>query len=141
ARRQRQMCIRDSRKELYGPEFAKFRSDPEVLPYEEAKTFVYHPEWTGHLFKALSFIVRVMCLDPHDEQVAAWRALVAAGFPPRAAERFADMSAVSYAEAAERIRPALAAANRIAEVQLAKELGARFRQQYREAEQLAREGK
>jgi ABC-type Fe3+ transport system substrate-binding protein len=129
------------RKELYAPGFREFRSDPDVMPYEEATLFTYHPEWTARLFKAMSFLIRVMCLDPHDEQVAAWKALVAADFPPRASERFADMSAVSYAIANDAIRPALSAANRIEEVQLAKRLGDHFRRQYREAEQLAKEGK
>lgn len=129
------------RKELYAPEFTAFRSDPEVFPYVEARLFEYHPGWTGPLFKAMSFIIRVMCLDPHDEQVAAWKALIAAEFPPRATERFSDLSAVSYLIAREQIRPALSAADRIVEVQLAKKLGAAFRRQYREAEELAKQGK
>ena len=31
------------RKELYAPEFTAFRSDPDVLPYNEAELFTYHP--------------------------------------------------------------------------------------------------
>ncbi len=129
------------RKELYDPQYTEYRSDPEVFPYEEAKLFTYHPGWTGPLFKTMSFIIRVMSLDPHDEQVSAWKALVAAGFPPRATERFADLSAVSYEIAQESIRPTLSSADRIKEVQLAKTLGDHFRKQYREAEELAIEGK
>jgi len=129
------------RKELYAPEFAEFRSDPDVFPYEEAKLFVYHPGWTGPLFKAMGFIIRVMSLDPHDEQVAAWKALIAADFPPRATERFSDLSAVSYQIASEKIRPALSSADRLQEVRLAKQLGDAFRRQYREAEELAKQGK
>jgi iron(III) transport system substrate-binding protein len=128
------------RKELYAAEFAPYRSDPSVNPYEEAGSFVYHPAWTGPLFKAISFIIRIMCLDSHDEQVAAWRALVAAGFPPKATAAFSDMNAVSYKTAWEKIRPALGATNRIHEVQLARELGGQFRAQYRAAEQLAKAG-
>lgn len=128
------------RKELYAPEFEKFRSDPGVFPYEEARLFTYHPGWTGPLFKALGFIVRVACLDPHDEQVAAWEALVAADFPPLATERFSDLSAVNYAVARDEIAPALASADRILEVRLAKRLGDHFRNQYREAAELARKG-
>ncbi len=129
------------RKELYTPEYADFRSDPAVFPYEEAKLFTYHPKWTAPLFKTMSFIVRVMCLDPHDEQVAAWKALVLANFPPEATAKFSDMSLVSYHAAWQKIRPTLSAADRIQEVQLAKELGTQFRAQYREAERLAREGR
>jgi ABC-type Fe3+ transport system substrate-binding protein len=126
------------RKELYAPEFAAYRSDPTVDPYQEAKSFIYHSDWTAPLFKVISFIIRVMCLDSHDEQVSAWKALVAAGFPAKATTVFSDMSAVRYTLAWEKIRPALSAANRIHEVQLARELGDRFRAQYRTAEQLAK---
>ena len=129
------------RKELYSPEFRAFVSDPDVFPYEEAKLFTYHPKWTGPLFKTMGFIIRVMCLDSHDEQVAAWKALVAAKFPREALKVFSDTSAVSYEKALNEIRPTLSAQNRIEEVRLAKELGGHFRQQYREAERLAKEGR
>jgi iron(III) transport system substrate-binding protein len=129
------------RKELYSPEYASYRSDPGVDPYEKAKSFMYHPKWTGPLFKVMSFIIRVMSLDSHDEQVAAWEALVAAGFPPQATALFSDTSSVGYKDALEKFRPALNTANRIQEVQLARELGEKFRAQYRAAEQLAKAGK
>lgn len=129
------------RKELYEPEYQRYRSDPEVFPYQEAESFTYHPGWTAPLFKTMSFIIRVMCLDPHDEQVEAWKALIAAEFPPRATETFFDLSAVDYHAANEKIRPALSSANRIEEVQLAKRLGDHFRKQYRQAKELAKEGK
>jgi iron(III) transport system substrate-binding protein len=125
------------RKELYAEDYAAFRSDPEVDPYEEAKSFTYHPKWTGPLFKVLSFIVRIMCLDSHEEQAAAWKAIIAAGFPPEATALFSNMDAVSYKEAWETLRPALSGANRIQEVRLARQLGEKFRAQYRAAEQLA----
>jgi hypothetical protein len=41
----------------------------------------------------------------------------------------------------EKFRPALSSANRIEEVRLARELGEKFRAQYRMAEQLAKQGK
>lgn len=128
-------------KELYAPEFTRFRSDPGVMPYEEAKLFTYHPAWTAPLFKTMSFIVRVMCLDSHDEQASAWKALAAAGFPREAVKKFTDVTAVDYEIAQDKIRPVLSSANRIGEVRLAKELGDKFRTQYREAERLAKEGK
>lgn len=130
-----------ARKELYSPEYTAFRSDPTVFPYEEAKLFTYHPAWTASLFRTLSFIVRVSCLDPHDEQVEAWKALIAAKFPPQATALFYNVEAVNYQIAQEKIRPTLSAANRIEEVRLARELGQHFRDQYRAAAQLAREGK
>ena len=129
------------RKELYAPEFTAFRSDPEVMPFDEAKLFTYHPAWTAPLFKSMSFIIRVMCLDSHDEQVAAWKALIDAGFPKEALKKFNDVSAVDYETTMKKIRPALSAQNRIEEVRLAKELGDHFRRQYLEAQRLAKEGR
>jgi hypothetical protein len=126
--------------QLYAPEFEQFRSDPEVNPYELAKTFTYHDAWTGRLFRPIAFIFRVMCIDPHDELVEAWHALIEAGFPPEASAVFSDVSAVDYAAASGPIREALSS-DKIAEVRLAKELADRFRTQYRHAAELARAGK
>jgi ABC-type Fe3+ transport system substrate-binding protein len=129
------------RKSLYAPEFAAFRSDPDEQPYEEAKSFTYHEAWTAPLFSALRFLVRVSCIDAHDEQTAAWRALIAAHIPPQATAAFLDLSAIDYAAAKNTIRPALKGSTPIAEVRLAAQLGDHFRAQYRKAEQLAKEGK
>jgi ABC-type Fe3+ transport system substrate-binding protein len=129
------------RKELYAPEFTAFRSDPAVFPYQEAGSFTYHDAWTGPLFSALRFIMRVSCIDAHDEQAAAWRELIAANFPPGATAAFADVTAIDYTAARDVIKPALKGANPLAEVELARRLGESFRQQYRRAAQLAKEGK
>lgn len=129
------------RKELYDEKFTGFRSDPEVDPYEDAKSFTYHEAWTGPVFRPMTFIIRVMCLDTHDELAAAWRALIEAGFPSEASRVFADMSAVGLSEARGPISDALRSPDRIQEVRLAKQLSDRFRAQYRETIRLAREGK
>jgi ABC-type Fe3+ transport system substrate-binding protein len=129
------------RKQLYAPEFAAFRSDPDEQPYEEAKTFTYHEAWTAPLFSVLRFLIRVSCIDAHDEQAAAWRALIAAHFPPQATAAFLDVSAIDYAAAKTVIKPALKGSSPLAEVKLARKLGDHFRAQYRRAGQLAKEGK
>ncbi len=125
---------------LYAPEFRPLRSDPEVDPFALAQTFTYHAEWTGALFTSIAFTFRVMCIDPHDELTAAWRALIAAGFPPEATAAFENVSAVDYAVGGGRMRSALGG-DKIQEVQLAKELADHFRAQYRHAEELARAGR
>lgn len=127
------------RKELYEPQYAPFRSDPDVDPYEEAKLFTYHEKWTGPLFRSLSFIIRVLCLDPHDEQSESWKALIQAGFPPKALAAFEDLNSLNYDFAMTIIRPALRSADRLEEVRLAKELGDQFRRQYAEAIKLSKE--
>lgn len=129
------------RPELYAPEFDALRSDPQVRPYAQAGAFVYHPEWTAPLFRPISFIVRVMCIDPHDELREAWRALIAANFPPQASAVFFDVSKVDYAAASGPILKTLRSSDKIDEVKLAKTLGDSFRAQYLRAAGLAREGK
>ncbi|MBV9657850.1 MAG: extracellular solute-binding protein [Verrucomicrobia bacterium] len=129
------------RRELYAEEYKIWRADPEVYPYEEAKNFAYHPEWTGALFNPIRFIVRVLCVDPHDEARDAWSALIAANFPPEATRVFEDVSAVSYAEAKGRIATALKDPDKLAEARLAAELSEHFRAQYRRAAEMARAGK
>lgn len=129
------------RKELYAPEFSEFRSDPGVQPYEEAKLFTYHPGWTAPLFRVMAFIIRVMCLDLHKEQVEAWQALIEARFPREAYRTFTNLDAVGYETARTTLKKAIDSRDRIEEVRLAKELSDRFRAQYKEAARLAREGK
>lgn len=129
------------RPELYAPEFTAFRSDPAVYPYVDAQNFVYHPEWTGPLFNPIRFIVRVMCVDSHDEARDAMAALIAAKFPPRAVAAFEDVSAVSYEQAGGRIKATLRSTDPLAAVRLAKELSEGFRAQYRRAGELAKAGK
>ena len=129
------------RKELYAPVFAQYCSDPEVQPYEEAKNFNYHSEWTAPVFRVMAFIVRVMSLDLHHEQMEAWQALTKADFPREANRVFSDMDAVNYFIATGRMSDVLSSRNRIDEVRLAKELSDHFRQQYLETIRLAQEGK
>ncbi len=129
------------RREIYGPEFTQFRADPAVNPYDEAKGFTYHPEWTASLFSPLRFIVRVMCIDPHEEAQTAWGDLIRAKFPPEATRTFADVSAVSYDEANGRIGEALRSSDRLTATRLAAAMTNRFREQYKRAGELARAGK
>lgn len=129
------------RPQLYAAEYAASRADPTVYPYEDAKKFDYHPEWTAALFNPLRFIVRVMAVDAHGEARDAMEALIKAGFPPRATAAFEEVSAVGFAAAGGRIKETLRSPDPLAEVRLAKEMSEGFRAQYRRAEALAREGK
>jgi iron(III) transport system substrate-binding protein len=124
---------------LYAGEFKPFRADPDVEPYELAKTFTYHEKWTAPLFRPIGFIFRVMCIDTHDELTEAWHALNQAGLPPDALAVLENVDAVDYAAAGGRIREALG--DKIKEVRLAKELADHFRQQYRRAADMARTAK
>lgn len=129
------------RKEMYVSKHLQRSSDPEVNPYMDAGDFVYRPEWTGPLFRSMSFIIRVMSLDTHDEQRRAWRALVEADFPREAMAAFSDLGPVDYEAAQTVIRQTLSSTDRIEEVRLARDLGSHFRERYRETIRLAREGR
>jgi hypothetical protein len=126
---------------LYDHAFDAYRADPEERPYEEARDFVYHRAWTGPLFSALNFVVRVMCVDPERELQDAYAALAQAGFPPEATALFDDVSAVDYATVAGPLRSALQSADPMDEARWSIRLVAGFRAQYRRVAALAREGR
>jgi hypothetical protein len=126
---------------LYRPEYAPFLSDPDEKPYEQARSFDYRPAWTGPLFRALTFIVRAMCVDTEVELQDAYRTLVERHFPPGATALFDDVEAVDYARAAGPVRAALGSPDPRAEATLTNELVSRLRQQYLQVAAMAREGR
>ena len=125
---------------LYAQQFDAVRSDPGESPYDEARAFVYHPAWTGPLVRAITFIVRVTCLDAHDELATAYRDLFRAGFPPRASALFDDVALVDYATALGSIRAAVTSGNPVDEAALGNRLVTAVRAQYRRVSELARAG-
>jgi len=131
------------RKDFYrNPEFALHRSDPEVNPYAGEAPLVYNAAWTGSLFREMSFVIRIMGIDTHNELSAAWRAIHAPELDPptrqRALAALTDLSAVSYEQMISRVKPALNSKNKVDEVRLASELASHFRAQYQRAMQIAR---
>jgi hypothetical protein len=89
----------------------------------------------------MAFVIGAMCLDTHDELVAAWREIIAAGMPPQAVARMSDMSIISYERTNGMIRQAFNSKDKVDELRIANQIGNAFRQQYREAAELARAGK
>jgi ABC-type Fe3+ transport system substrate-binding protein len=126
------------RRDFYTADFASYRSDPDVNPYEGKNPLVYHPSWTGGIFREMAFVIRVMCLDTHPELVAAWREIIRAGMPADALAAMGDMTAVDYAQMTGPIRQALNSKNKVDEIRIARELAGRFRSQYARAAELAR---
>jgi spermidine/putrescine-binding protein len=125
---------------LYAPSFDAVRSDPGERPYEEARAFVYHSGWTGPLVRTITFIVRVTCLDAHEELATAYRDLFGAGFPQRASALFDDVALVEYGAALGSIRAAVMSGNPVDEAALGNRLVAAVRAQYRRVSELARAG-
>ncbi len=125
------------RRDFYTEANRRFITDPGEQPYVQARRFVYHPDWTGPAFGALRFLIRVLCIDTHQEQRQAWRTLIGHGMPAAALAAFHDLAGLDYDTVRAQIVPVLAARDKVAEVRLARELGIRFREQYQRAARLA----
>lgn len=129
------------RRDFYEQEsFKPLRSDPNENPYAGDNPLIYNPTWTsGDTFRAMAFVIRVMCLDTHPELVHAWREIIAAGMPPEALAVLGDLSSVSYDNVQGRIRAALTSKNKVDEIRMANELANGFRRQYERAAEVARQ--
>ncbi|HEY2572785.1 MAG TPA: extracellular solute-binding protein, partial [Verrucomicrobiaceae bacterium] len=127
------------RKDFYTEAHRAFMTDAAAQPFEDAKSFTYHQEWTGSLFNVIRFLVKVMCIDSHDEQKQAWKSLWKHDFPKRATEVFSDMSFASYSNAQD-LAAQLNRKDKQLEVQKARDYTTRFRQQYDRAGELAVHG-
>jgi ABC-type Fe3+ transport system substrate-binding protein len=125
---------------MYEPSQRELRSDPDDNPYENARSFHYHATWTAPLFRALSFVIRVMCVDTEVELHEAAEALAKAGAAPQARAAFDDMSLVSYPIVKARIAPALASSDPLREVELQNELVSQIKAHYEHVTDLARRG-
>lgn len=118
------------RRDFYEEANRVFMTDPELDPYRATADFTYRPEWTGSLFTALRFVIRASCIDPHEEQVAAWKALLAAGLPAEGVARFEAVDPISYPVVIGEIVPALRQGDKVSQVRLGRELSAHFRERY-----------
>jgi ABC-type Fe3+ transport system substrate-binding protein len=127
------------RKDFYTEANLRWMTDARAEPFEVAKSFTYHPEWTGSLFNVIRFLVRVMCVDVHDEQRKAWRMLVRTDFPKRATEVFENVALVNY-ETAKTLAVDLGRKDKELEVKIARQRSGAFRAQYEQAYELARRG-
>lgn len=128
------------RRDLHTPENTARMSDGREEPFERAKAFTYHPERTAAAFNAIRFLVRVMCVDSHDELHAAWKEIIDAGMPERAIAVMEDLTRVKYEAATGSISKVLASRDKAQETRLARELGDAFRSQFIRAGAVARGG-
>jgi hypothetical protein len=79
-------------------------------------------------------------MDAESELQEAYGALAAAGFPPRATAVFDDVTLVDHGTVTGAIQSALKAPDPLEEAAWRRRLGSHFRQLYRRAGALAREG-
>ncbi len=127
------------RKDFYTKENLALMTDGTVDPYEAAKAFTYHPEWTSHLLGVIRFLVKAMCVESHDEQRRAWEMLAHTGFPQRATTIFEDTRMINY-NTAQEIALLLNKKDNAQVMKKARELGIAFRNQYNRAYELAKDG-
>ena len=129
------------RRDLYTPDHLQYFSDPREMPFQNQDGFDYAAEWTAPVFGPLRFIIKCMCLDPHEELTFAWGKLVEADFPPEATKTFFDVEFVEYEKAINYINKTLKSGYKISEVSLGRRLTAQFRNNYLSAAALAEAGR
>lgn len=125
------------RRDLYTPKRLTLSTMPQARPYEDPGNFTYRRELTGSSFNTLRQLVKIMCIDSHEELTSAWLALRDAGMPPDALAVFQDVSRMSY-EIAGKGDPLLDGGDSLKAAERATELGEWFRANYRKAEAMAR---
>ncbi len=128
------------RRDLYTEENLARSTMPDARPWDDSGNLTYQPELTGAAFNTIRQLVKMMCIDSHDELSAAWAALSAAGMPPDALAVFSDVSRVGYF-AAGHGDPRLSGKDPLASAEYITELGNWFRANYRKAAAMARHTK
>lgn len=126
------------RRDVYTTENLANSINPESNPYTDGGTITYDKELTGKTFNTLRNIVKIACIDSHEEMKHAWKAMKAAGFPEEAMTAFCNVSAISYDKVGKG-DPVLDGSDPLKAAAKAAELGEWFRANYRMAEQLAKQ--
>ncbi len=124
------------RRDLFTPEIFEYTTMTGGNPYDDPGNFIYEKELTGKVFNTLRQLVKVMCIDSHDELTEAWAAMIAADMPLEALAVFHDVSKVSY-EIAGKGDPGLDSRDSMVQSRRMEELGEWFRANYREAKRLS----
>jgi ABC-type Fe3+ transport system substrate-binding protein len=125
------------RRDFFRPENLARMPDAAEMPFEKAKAFVYEADRTGPAFNSIRFLVRVLCVDSHEELKTAWKEIIEAGMNERALTVLLDLNRVKYDTAIGPIRKTLSARDKIQETLLARQLGDTFRLQYQRAFDIA----
>ena len=128
------------RKDLYTPEHLQYFSDPDALPFEKGDQFQYVWDWTGPAFGSMRFIIRVMCLDVHDELQQTWKILQLTGFPKRATQTFHNVKLVDYGSALFSIRKTINSEDKMVSIRAAQSLSRQFKNNYERARSQALRG-
>ena len=125
------------RKDLYTPEILANTTMPGIRPYDDPGNFTYQPELTGKAFNTLRQMVKVMCIDSHEELKSAWKAMREAGMPADALAVFSDVSIMPYSRGGKG-DPGFEGGDPLKAAAHAAEIGEWFRANYRKAEAIAK---
>ena len=115
-------------------------ADPDVNPYELARSFTYRPRWSARHFGIQRDLVRAICIDSGDELRAAWKAVIAHGGPESNPEAMALICSLPTKPVPLNWRSAVSEYRSIPRLVYIREWTAEMRRNYREAERLARGG-
>lgn len=126
------------RRDMYQPEILANSTMPNTRPYDDPGNFTYQRELTGASFNTLRQLVKIMCIDSHEEMKSAWLALRRAGMPADALAVFSDVSIMDYAKAGKG-DPVLDGPDALKAADRAAEIGEWFRANYRKAEAMAKQ--
>ena len=129
------------RRDAYRPELLANSTMPNAHPYEDPGNFTYQRDLTGAAFNTLRQLVKIMCIDSHEEMKSAWLAMREAGMPADALAVFSDVSMVNYAVAGKKGDAVLEGSDALKAAARAADLGESFRANYRRAEAMARQQK
>jgi iron(III) transport system substrate-binding protein len=127
------------RRDIYTPVILANSTNPGSNPYTAGDAITYDKELTGKAFNTLRNLVKIACIDSHEEMKQAWQAMKTAGFPEEAMTAFCNVSAISYEKMGKGNPQLDNKDNPLAAAAKAAELGEWFRANYRIAGQLAKQ--
>jgi ABC-type glycerol-3-phosphate transport system substrate-binding protein len=126
------------RRDVYTPENLANSTMPDAKPYDDPANFTYQRELTGAAFNTLRQLIKIMCIDSHEEMKSAWHAIRDAGMPADALAVFSDVSIMDYAKGGKG-DPVLDGPDALKAAERASEIGEWFRANYRKAEAMAKQ--
>lgn len=125
------------RRDVYTPEHLANSTMPGANPYHDPGNFTYQRELTGASFNTLRQLVKVMCIDSHEEMKSAWHALIDAGMPADALAVFSDVSIMPYPVGGKG-DPRFDGSDALQTAEQSARIGEWFRKNYRKAEAMAK---
>lgn len=127
---------------LYDPYYDDRRTFQDN-PFVETADFEYRPERTADFYGAIKWIIKLACIETHDELAAAWKAICDARRDgrPRDADRaqrvLSDLGGLEYGSVARELGPLVRVSNPGESLILQRRIVNRFRLQYDRARRLA----